>query len=652
MRSIGWIAGIPLLAGLWVGCTLWTESQLDADFTEDAAGVAEADLPAGSEPWLRVERRGRDLVALGEAPNPAGRQAALDRLSGLPGPRRIIDRLGVVESVSPFVWTATLRSAERLDLAGFRPAETGRAALLAELSPAVPDTLAVRDLARAARGAPPGFVQGATFLLRQTARLKPGAVASLNGRTLTVTGEAASVADYAALRAALAAPPEGFEVGTVAVEPAEAARFTWSATRRPDGSLRLDGYAVSDSARAGILAAARSAAEGAPVEDAMQIARGVPAGVDGPALIDRAFRALALLREGTVTLDGTALSLKGTTIDAQALREADALATGSLPPGLSRGSVALTAGTVSPYRVTIRRDADSLSLGGHLPDAESRAVLVAALRQQSFGERITDRTRTAEGAPAGLVTALRGAIPLLGQLALGELAASDATLRLTGESLYPEAARRLSTLAPQLSPAGWTATVAVSAPDAPARMSAEACRTALSERVTGRPVRFAPGSADLRAEFYPVLDDLASLALTCPGERFTVAGHDDPPGTVPPPEAKPAQPEAKPAQPEAKPAQPEAKPAQPEAKPAQPEAKPAQPEAKPAQPASAKGKGRAAKPEATPAAAMPDPGLPQRRAAAIVDYLLKAGIGADRIAPAPAADQPAEARAVVFSLRS
>ncbi len=67
---------------------------------------------------------------------------------------------------------------------------------------------------------------------------------------------------------------------------------------------------------------------------------------------------------------------------------------------------------------------------------------------------------------------------------------------------------------------------------------------------------------------------------------------------------------------------------------------------------SAKGKGRAAKPEAPPAVAMPDPGLPQRRAAAIVDYLLKAGIGADRIAPVPAAEPPAEARAVVFSLRS
>ncbi|WP_298957801.1 flagellar motor protein MotB [uncultured Methylobacterium sp.] len=619
MRSIGWVAGLPLLAGLWLGGTLWAESGLDADLGEDAAGVAEASRPEGAEPWLRVERRGRDLVAFGEAPDAAERRAVLDRLSALPGPRRIVDRLGTVESVSPFVWTATLRGAGRLDLAGFRPAETGRAALLAELSPAIPDTLAVRDLARAARGAPPEFAKGATFLLRQMARLKPGATGSLSDRTLSLSGEAASVADYAALREALSAPPDGVSVGTVEVEPAQADRFVWSATRRPDGSLRLDGYAVSEPVRAGILAAARAAADGAPVEDGMRIARGLPPGLDGRALTERAFAALALLREGTVSLDGGALSVRGAAVDAQALREADALTTGSLPEGMSRGSVALTASAVSPYVVTIRRDADSLSLAGHLPDAESRTAVVAALRQQSFGERITDRTRTAEGAPAGLVAALRGAIPVLSQLARGELVARDASLSLTGESLYPEAARRLAGLGPQLAPAGWTATVTVAAPEAPARLGAEACRAALAGRIAARPVRFAPGSADLRPEFYPVLDDLAALALTCPGERFTVAGHDDPPGTAPVPEPKPA---------------------------------PAKDSAKDQAKDQAKGKGRPAKPEAAPAAAMPDPGLPQRRAATIVDYLLKAGIGADRIAPVPAADPPAEARAVVFSLRS
>lgn len=48
---------------------------------------------------------------------------------------------------------------------------------------------------------------------------------------------------------------------------------------------------------------------------------------------------------------------------------------------------------------------------------------------------------------------------------------------------------------------------------------------------------------------------------------------------------------------------------------------------------------------------MPDPGLPQRRAAAIVDYLLKAGIPAGRIAAAPA-EAATDRRTVAFALRS
>ncbi len=466
MRSIGWVAGLPLLAGLWLGGTLWAESALDADLGEDAAGVAEAHRPDGAEPWLRVERRGRDLVAFGEAPDAAERRAALDRLAALPGPRRIVDRLGTVEPVSPFVWTATLRGGGRLDLAGFRPAETGRAALLAALSPAIPDTLAVRDLARAARGAPPGFVQGATFVLRQMARLRPGATGSLSDRTLSLQGEAASVADYAALREALSAPPDGFAVGTVAVEPAQADRFVWSATRRPDGALRLDGYAVSEAARAAILAAARAAADGAPVEDGMRIARGLPPGLDGRALTERAFAALALLREGTVV--------------ARRRRPVGARA-GDRRPGPARG----------------RRPHHRQPAGGHEPRQRrphgERGLALRrhgpARRRQPVARRAPARCREPGGprrrpAPAelrradhrphphrrggagGPRRALRGAIPVLGQLARGELVARDASLSLTGESLYPEAARRLAGLGPQLAPAGWTATVTVAAPEA------------------------------------------------------------------------------------------------------------------------------------------------------------------------------------------
>ncbi|MGF3026073.1 flagellar motor protein MotB [Methylobacterium aquaticum] len=619
IRAIGWLAGLPLLAGAWVAATAWTEPRLEAALEAPAAAVAAGTGRDGAEPWLRVEARGRDLLASGEAPMPAARDEARAALAALPGHRRILDRLGLVAEVSPFTWAAIHRAPDRLDLIGHRPAEIGRTALDDALSAGLPAGLSLRDTARAARGAPENFSEAARFLLAQARHLKPGAIAAMSGRVLSVRGEAASVEAYAGLKADLAQPPAGFAIGEVAVEPALVSPFTWSASRGPDG-LRLDGYTLSEADRAAILAAARLVADGAPVVDMMHTARGLPAGIDAKALVDRAFAALALVREGRVSLDGSALSIQGSAIDIQAVREAEALAD-HLPAGLSRGTVALTASPVSPYLVAVRRGSDAFTLTGHLPDAEARRVLHAALRPYLYGERIIDRTRLAEGAPPALLDGLTAGIGVLGQLAEGQVSVRDQSLRIAGEGLYPESTRRIAAEAARIAPPGWRIDVAVEARGAAPSRDPAACRETFAALATEPTLRFDPGSADLKPAFYPVLDGVADLARACPQARIEVAGHDDPPGTVVPSVPKEA--------------------------PAPAKGKPAAKAGKPADKAGAKS--AADKPAET--APMPDPGLPQRRAAAIVDYLLKAGIPSNRIAAAPA-EAAADRRAVAFVLRS
>ncbi|UHC19004.1 OmpA family protein [Methylobacterium currus] len=616
MRSIGWLAGLPLLAGAWIAATAFAEPRLEAALDASARTVAAGTGRDGAEPWLRVEARGRDLVASGEAPMQGALDEARAALAAVPGHRRILDRLGLVAEVSPFTWAAVHRAPDRLDLIGHRPAEIGRTALAETLSAGLPAGLSLRDAARAARGAPEPFSEAARFLLAQVQRLKPGATAAMSDRILSIHGEAASVEAYAGLMADLAQPPAGFTVGEVAVEPALVSPFTWSAGRGPDG-IRLDGYTVSEADRAAILAAARLLADGAPVTDSMRTARGLPAGIDARALIDRAFAALALVREGRVSLDDSALSIRGAAIDIQAVREAETLA-GSLPAGVSRGTVALTASPVSPYLVTIRRGPDAFTLTGHLPDAEARAAIRAALRPYLYGERIIDRTRLADGGPPSLLDGLTAGIGIIGQLAEGEVTVRDQSLRVAGEGLYPESARRIAMEAARIAPAGWRIDVAVEGRGAAPVRDPAACRETFAALAAEPTLRFDPGSADLKAAFYPVLDEVAGLARACPQARIEVAGHDDPPGTVVPPAPKEA--------------------------PAPSTAK-AKPGAKPGR--------QAEKPVGKPAetSSMPDPGLPQRRAAAIVDYLLKAGIPADRIAAAPA-EAATDRRAVAFALRS
>lgn len=618
-RSIGWLAGLPLLAGAWVAATSFAEPRLEAALEAPAATVAAGTGRDGAEPWLRVEARGRDLLASGEAPMQAALDEARAALAALPGHRRILDRLGLVAEVSPFTWAAILRTPDRIDLIGHRPAETGRTALDRALSAGLPAGLSLRDTARAARGAPETFYEAARFLVAQVLHLKPGATAAMRDRVLSIRGEAASVEAYAGLKSDLAQAPAGFMIGEVAVEPALVSPFTWSASRGP-GGIRLDGHTVSEADRAAILAAARHVADGAPVTDAMRTARGLAAGIDPRALTERAFAALALVREGRVSLDGAALSIEGGAVDIQAVREAEALAD-RLPAGVSRGRVALTASPVSPYLVTVRRGPDAFTLTGHLPDAEARQALRAALRPYLYGERIVDRTRLAEGAPPALLDGLTAGIGVLGQLAEGEVSVRDQSLRIAGEGLYPESARRIASEAARIAPPGWRIDVAVDARGAAPVRNPDSCARTFAALATEPTLRFDPGSADLKAAFYPVLDGVADLARACPQARIEVAGHDDPPGTVPPP-AKEA---PGPAPAKGKPA-----------------AKPGRQAGKPAETA-------AEKPAETPA--MPDPGLPQRRAAAIVDYLLKAGIPAARIAAAPA-EAATDRRTVAFALRS
>ncbi|AWN46686.1 flagellar motor protein MotB [Methylobacterium terrae] len=623
IRSIGWLAGLPLLAGAFVAATGWAEPRLEAALEAPAGAVAAGTGRDGAEPWLRVEARGRDLLAGGEAPGQDALDEARAALSALPGHRRVVDRLGLVAPVSPFTWAVVHRSADRLDLIGHRPAETGRAALGTTLGAGLPAELVLRDATRAARGAPEGFSEAARFLVGVARHLKPGASAAMSDRILSVRGEAAGVEAYAGLRADLARPPAGFTIGEVGVEPALVSPFAWSASRGPDG-IRLDGYTVSERDRAAILAAARLAADGAPVVDAMRTARGLPPGIDARALVDRAFAALALVREGSVSLDGAALSIRGSAVDAQAVREAEALVA-ALPPGVSRGAFDLTASRVSPYLVTVRRGPDAFTLTGHLPDAEARGAIRAALRPYLYGERVIDRTRLADGAPPALLEGLTAGIGALGQLAEGEVTVRDQSLRIAGDGLYPESARRVAAEAARLAPAGWRSEVAVGARSAGPVRDPAACRDTFAGLAREPSLRFDPGSAELKPAFYPVLDEVAGLARACPGARIDVAGHDDPPGTVVPQAPKEA------STPKEASAPKDAPKGKAGLKPGRQAEKPA--EKSPEKPS------------------MPDPGLPQRRAAAIVDYLLKAGIPADRIAAAPS-ETPGDRRAVAFGLRS
>ncbi len=638
LHRTGWLLGLSVLGLIWAGTTFYAAPGIAARVAATGEAVARATEVGSPEPWLRVSARGRDLVAEGEAPGPAARTAALARLAALPEPRRIVPQVGLVETVAPFAWSATRTEPDRIVLAGNRPAEIGRGALRARLAAELPPATALDDAAHAARGAPPDFPDAAAYAVARLRGLAPGATATLADTVLGVVGEAIDVASYDAARTALADPPQGYTLGRVDILPARVADVTLGVARSPGGRLVLSGSVPSEAARAEIGRLARAIADGAPVEDRMRTARGLAAGIEPDALARFLVRVVGLMQSGGATFDGARVSAVGDAVDAQAVGEIAALLRDARPAGVGAGTAALGVRPLSPYRVAIRREGDAVSLSGHLPDAAARERLLALVRPRFFRERILDRTRIADGAPPDLAAALGVAVPALASLAGGEIAVADRSLGLSGESLYREAAARVAETLPPSLPAGWTAMVAVRAKDAAARRDPATCRAEAAALVGGITLRFPPGSGALAPIFFPVLDGLAGLAKVCPALRIAVAGHGDPdkPAPARPPEAAATVADA---------AGPQGPAPAPAAR--KPPEKPAMPKAA-AKPADARaGPKPAQKPAGETAAEAPEPDLPRRRAAAVVEYLLQAGAGLDQVG---AADGSPERPGIAFAV--
>lgn len=642
---LGWIAGLPVLA-LVAGTAYLGTPRIGESLRRQAAAVVAATGEGQAEPWLRVTVEGRDLIAAGEAPEAAQRDAALDRLARIEGRRHLSDRTGVIEEVSPFVWSVRRPSADRLEAEGSRPAEVGAFELAQRLKPVLPRAATLDDRARAARGAPPDFPDAAAFAVERLQDLTTGAVATLNDTVLSIRGEAASLAAYDALRTALAHPPQGYSLGAVEILPPAVGDFRFAVSRRPDGSLELNGHVASEGDREAIRAAAAEAADGAAIDDRMREARGLPSGIDGAALSRFVLQLAGLLHEGRVAFEGGTIAMEGNALDAGAVAEAEALLRDGRPAGVAAGRVALTAQPIAPYLLRIRRGADRVTLSGHLPDRTTREALLARLTPRFFRETIQDRTRLADGAPAGLAAAAATGVEALSTLASGELTLTGSGLRLTGTSLYPESAARLNRTLPQALPAGWSAAVAVTAGEDSVAADAGECGRRLADR-TAQPLRFAPGSAALAPDFYPVLDAVAALARACPGGRIEVVGHLDPPGARAEAQADPVADEAAREAEEAAP-----KPSSKSAK--DRKGKPAvSKDAGGKSDSKSDGKNEAPKPGSSEdAKAETGADLARARALAVLDYLQKAGVPLDR-ATAPTDAAPlSDRQGIGLSLRS
>jgi OOP family OmpA-OmpF porin len=312
-----WLWGVIPLVGIALAAVYLERGAIETDLSERAARAL-ADKGAS---WAIVAISGRDVVLTGGATHdnePVEAEAALRRVWGV---RYVNNNAGLPPKVEPFVWAARRRGS-RVRLSGYVPDRATRQTIIGMTNAALPG-LEVVDRMRVARGVPPTdtWLAGLSFALKQLAGLKQGEV-RLEDLAMTISGEAEDATAYQAVSTALKRGlPKGLTLASAQVAAPVVSPFTWSA-QFAGGQLVLSGYMANDGSKAKLAAAAATAPAGTGVVDRMELAGGAPDGWTdaATALIKEVVR----LQSGSAEMKDTAITLAGVAADeaqAQAVRE-------------------------------------------------------------------------------------------------------------------------------------------------------------------------------------------------------------------------------------------------------------------------------------------------------------------------------------------
>jgi outer membrane protein OmpA-like peptidoglycan-associated protein len=318
-----WLWGVIPLVGVSVAVVHLERGAIEKDLTERARQA----LAGSGARWADVNFSGRDVVLTGNASTenePPEAEAVLRKLWGV---RRVNNNAGLPPNVVPFLWYANRRG-DRVRIHGHVPDRATRQIIMGMATAALPG-LEVVDRMRTARGVPPTdtWLAGLSFALKQLAALKKGEV-RLEDLALTVSGEAENVAEYRVVIAALKGGlPKGIALAGMQVAAPVVSPYTWSA-QFAGGQLVLSGHVADDSAKGELLAAAAPA--GAGVVDRLETARGAPADFSGVAAT--LIRQIVKLQSGNAEMKDTVVAVGGVAADeAQAQAVRDALRA-SMPP--------------------------------------------------------------------------------------------------------------------------------------------------------------------------------------------------------------------------------------------------------------------------------------------------------------------------------
>lgn len=561
-----WLWGLLPMALAAGGSLWWKQADIEADLASRAQQAIARSSTVDGKPWAEVTVRGRDVVIAGTGPSTEALAAAEDAAEAQSGVRRADARPAtLVGEAVPFGWSAR-RDGNSVTLSG-HVAPDGSRAQLVEAARRLMPGVEVIDLMQVARGGPVTALGAGILGLEQLARVASGS-ATLAGSAFTFTGTAADAATRAAIEHALSALPQGIErrsVNIALARPEGAAPAVgdpgpfraalpvppppdvveWSATRGADGVLTLSGMVGSEAARNRLVEAAMATTTG-PVVDAMTLVEGLPDAIEAQAAA--ALAHLRRLASGSVALRGSALTIRGTAVDAEGFQALQGLA-GRAEGGLTAGELAVEPPLADPYTWGARKTADALTLFGHVPSEAERRALVEAAQGTAGHARVIDEMRLASGLPQGVdfPVVTRAALAQLAQLAEGAAQLSNARLTLSGRAPdFPTALAIRQAMAALGAPI--TATVDITLP--PAEIPPPPPAPALSAELIPPPAALPPPPAPAAEAASPTPSPAVAVPPPAPPPPLVILPLPDMPPSValsaedmrPPPPPQPVAP--------------------------------------------------------------------------------------------------------------
>lgn len=349
---IKWV--VPGLATVLGGTTLCL-AMTSTSIVDDLMARSTAAMTAGGYDWAELSLDARDLTLTGTTTDQALLDAAIDRLSQLPGVRSVSADVTLAPMARPYRLEASLDHGV-IALSGGVPNETTRQRLLA-LAGAEQGALELRS------GVPDrrSWQTGAEFAIDQLQYFDQGQ-AVISDLTVNFTGRAKSERAFRDLLIVLrAGAPAGLTLGEVSITPALVSPYSWNASF--DGKrIDVSGYVPDDAT----IERFRSAdVSGAQVATGLALGSGEPTGFAD--LSQNLLEQLARLEYGTASIVDGQSTLTGappTMEIAQAVTEA-------LQP--SGSIVVLEPPRIDDYWMSATRQAGgTIVFDGYAPDEATR----------------------------------------------------------------------------------------------------------------------------------------------------------------------------------------------------------------------------------------------------------------------------------------